>query len=371
MARMLNLQVKAQASMPQTTGGATPLVLEVERSPALFNISGDFSQSNPKAIANLTLNDPLWGGSQWQFAALLDNPHKERFVSAAWNQWLNAQGTALRLGFSDFKGKDNFQQGQLDDITTQRKLDLGVTHPWKLSAQGSTIVGANIYGLNYGKRYEFPSLNYALFSEEKVRALQAHLQWQKTDLQSSQNARLAFTQGLNALGAGSSQSPLLADNTAQFAFSRLNLNYETNWRFKNLLGGAFAFGGQASSDSLPTSERVSFGSWYFGRGYQAGEAAGDKGVGVSFEVNRIFPIKDRRWLKSIEPYVLYEQAQTWFNHDKFTRQTLRSSSIGVRFGDQRYYALDLSVSKPHGDKSLQNPEQKVRYNLSLTYQLDL
>ena len=370
MARMLHLHVKAQANLPQTTDGATPLTLEVEQEPVVFNLSGDFTQSNPKAIANLTLNDALWAGSQWQFSALLQNPDKERFVSAAWNQWLTAQGTTMRLSFSDFKGKDNYAYGQLDDITTQRKLEWSVSHPWKLAANTSTIVGGSIYGLNYGRKYELFGQNLGYDSQEKVRAVQATLHWQKSGMQSSQNAKLAFTQGINGLGASQKQSALNND-AIHLDFSRLNVDYELRWRFKSLWGAAFAASGQASADTLPTSERVSFGSWRFGRGYLAGEASGDQGIGASIEVNRLIPLPQWRWIKSVEPYLLYEQARTRFHRNTYASQTLRSSSFGVRFGDQRTYALDLSVSKPQGDKSIYNPKRNVRYNLSLTYQFDL
>lgn len=370
MSRMSHLKVKAQANLPQNTDGATPLVLEVEREPVVFNLSADVDKDDPKAIANLTLNEPLWTGSQLQFAALLDNPDKERFISAAWNQWLNAKGTTMRLSFSDFKGSDNssYFQYAYDDTTYQRKLDLGISHPWQLSAQGSTIIGANLYGLNYRKAYYFQEFDEELGYEEKVRALQAHIHWQRSSTYMAHNARLAFTQGLNALGAGSSETPGLLPSTAKFNFSRLNLDYEARWRTQSLWGAGFAISGQISPDTVPTSERISFGSWRFGRGYLAGEAAGDQGVGVSLEMNRMFSFPSNRWIKTLEPYLLFEEARTWFHESAYRDQTLRSTSLGVRFGDQRYYSLDLSVSKPQGDRSPQNPARKLRYGLALTYQ---
>ena len=370
MARMLHLKVKAQANLPQTTDGATPLVLDVEQQPVVFNLNGNFAQSDPKAIANLTLNDALWAGSQWQFATLLEKPDKERFISAAWNQWLNSQGTTMRLQFSDFKGRDNFSYAQLNDITSQRKLEWSVSHPLTLASMTSTIVGASIYGLNYGKTYEYQGQSLRYSSQEKVRAFQANLQWQKTAAQSSQTAKIAITQGINGLGAGQNQSAELTSNPIRLDFSRLNLDYELRWRFKNLWGAAFATSAQVSPHSLPTSERISFGSWRFARGYRAGEASGDQGIGVSIEVNRLIPLANQRWIKSLEPYLLYEQARTKFQRKVFASQTLRSSSVGVRFGDQGRYALDLSVAKPQGDRSVFNPKRALCYNLSLTYQFD-
>src|SRR5690606_6599625 len=115
MARMLSLQVGAQAAMPTTTDGATPLLLNVKQDPIVFTVGADLRQGDPKAVANLTLNDPLWAGSQWQLSSLIDDPKDERFISLSMNQWLNAQGTTLQASISDFKGHDNFLGNTLQD----------------------------------------------------------------------------------------------------------------------------------------------------------------------------------------------------------------------------------------------------------------
>lgn len=373
MARMLNMQVTAQAAMPTTTDGATPLVLKVKRDPVAFGLTGDFQQDDPKAIANLTLNDPLWGGSQWRFSGLLKDPKEERFANVTWNQWLNAQGTTLRMSYSDFKGQDEKQLSYLDSTTSQKKLELNISHPWLLDTQGSTVLGASVFGLDYSKDYQYQFIdgNLALQDQEKVRALQAQVLWQKNHQRAAQSANLTLTHGLDAWGAGSTRTPGLLANPAKFDFVRLALDYSLRWRFQNMVGMGLSAGGQYSPDTLPVSERISFGGWRFGRGYRAGEAAGDQGLGISAEINKYFPVTSMRWVKNWEPYVLYEEAQTWFHTEGWADQRLRSASIGLRFGDQRYYALDLSVSKPMGDKSYYNPEDKVRYNMTLTYQLDL
>lgn len=371
MARMVNLKVGAEIGLPSSTDGAAPLVLNVKREPYVFNINGDFQKDRPKAIANLTLNDPLWGGSQWQFSALMENPKKERFLSATLNQWVTAQGTTMRLGYTDFAGIDNYYSGQLEDLTVQRRLELNVMHPLALSATGSTVVGATLFGLNYEKEYYFPDFDVSFDDQEKIRAIQAHLIWSKNSAQAQHSASATLTRGLEALGAGSYQTAGLAPSQAKFDFTRLSMEYAFRWRFKNQIGFALAAGGQYTPDILPTPERISFGGWRFGRGYLAGEAAGDQGLGASIELNRMFALKDNRWVKTLEPYLLHEQAQTWFHSQGLEGMRLRSSSLGIRVGDQKHYALDLSVAKPHGDKSYQNPQEKVRYNISLTYQLDL
>ena len=74
-------------------------------------------------------------------------------------------------------------------------------------------------------------------------------------------------------------------------------------------GAAVSFGGQYSPDILPIAERISFGGSRFGRGYQAGEVTGDSGIGAAVELNYSWPVQ-QKWLKQVQPYVLYEAART-------------------------------------------------------------
>lgn len=116
-------------------------------------------------------------------------------------------------------------------------------------------------------------------------------------------------------------------------------------------------------------ERISFGSTRFGRGYQPGEFSGDSGLGASAELNYQFPI-NQPWIKSAEPYLLYEWARTRQETSGVKGNTLKSASLGLRISDNRHYALDLAMSKPLGDRATNNPERKLRYSLVLSYNLD-
>lgn len=375
LSRMENLKAVASASLPTTTDGNTPLKLQLERKLVTFNVGADLRQGDSKAIGNLTLNDPLWGGSQLQVAGLLEKPSRERYASVTFNQWLNPQGTTLRASYSDFKGQDNFNQGFLEDLTLQRKLDITVMHPLVLTAKTSTLVGAGIFGLDYEKEYVYPSLNLAIDDIEKVRGLQLHGIWQRSGAQSMQSLNTTLTRGLDAFGAGpvrrTNLNVPLNDNPAKFEFTRLSFDYALRWRFANLIGAALGIGGQLSPDALPVSERVSFGGSRYARGYRSGEAAGDQGLGASVELNRFFARPSGKWIKTLEPYAKYEQARTWFHTQGLQGQTLKSTSLGIRLSDSRYYALDVSASKPLGEASPYNPDKKLRYSLTLSYQLDL
>lgn len=373
MARMQSLQIVASAELPTSTDGATMLTLQTKRQPISVAMGGELRQGDSKAVATVTLNDPLWRGSQWQFSGLLRRPSEERFLSASLTQWLNASGTALKASYSDYRGRDELEQVSLNALTHQRRAELMLSHPLKVSANENITVSGGLYAVDLDKIYNLQTLE--LLDRERVRALQAQWNWQQSSATVGRSASLSLAKGLGSLGAGWTRAinadVALADNPANFEFLRLGFDYQQRHRFANQFGAAFGLGGQYSRDDLPISERVSFGGTRFGRGYRSGEASGDTGIGVSAEISRIFSTPSNRWIKTLEPYVMYEYARTRFRSVNLQGQTLKSSSLGIRLADQRYYVLDVAVSKPQGDASISNPDNNLRYSLSLSYQLGL
>ena len=95
--------------------------------------------------------------------------------------------------------------------------------------------------------------------------------------------------------------------------------------------------GQYSSNILPSSEQVSFGSWRYAMGYPQGEQSGDKGVGASLEINRRFNT-GWRYLSNVQPYALVDYARTWYNNaslQQLNQRHLSSVALGLRFTDDK------------------------------------
>jgi hemolysin activation/secretion protein len=188
----------------------------------------------------------------------------------------------------------------------------------------------------------------------------------------SRNASLMIAQGLDGAGASaeirSNVAGLSGPGTARLNFTRLALDASQRDRFANQWGGAVSFGAQYSAQSLAASERISFGGPRFGRGYAAGDAAGDPGWGVGLELNRIFKF-DGDWLKQVEPYLLFEAARMSNRFGTPMPKKLRSDALGVRFSDARHYSLDIALAKPTGDAAVNNPARRPRLSLMLSYQL--
>jgi hemolysin activation/secretion protein len=144
-----------------------------------------------------------------------------------------------------------------------------------------------------------------------MRALFAQLAYADATPQRSRSASVMLAQGVDGLGASAttrSNVPGLATaNPAKIAFTRVAIDASQRDRFDNQWGTGVSFGAQYSPHTLAASERVSFGGARFGRGYAAGDAAGDSGWGLGLEVNRQFKFESA-WLKQVEPYLLVEAA---------------------------------------------------------------
>lgn len=376
MARLPGVQITASANLPTTTDGAVPLVIKSKHKPIAVTVGGEARKPTPRIIASLTLNDPLWAGSQLQASAMLQNPDKERFGSIGFTQQLTPEGTQARVSYSDYRSFNPpaTRIPGIDDLTQQRKLDFNISHPWILSNTTQLSTTAGLYAINYSR--ELADSQASLLREEKVRTLYAQMAWASFGKTTTRSASVLLAHGLDSLGAYKNldlyyRQGLLQkfENPAKLDFTRITADYAQRHRFVNKMGAAFAVGGQYSADILPVPEKISFGSTRFGRGYQAGEFSGDSGMGASAELNYQFLI-NQTWIKSAEPYLLYEWARTHQQTSGVSGNTLRSASLGLRLSDSRHYALDLAMSKPLGDRSVNNPDRELRYSLVLSYNLD-
>lgn len=376
MARLPGVQITASANLPTTTDGAVPLVIKSKHKPLVVTVGGEARKPTPRLIASVTLNDPLWSGSQLQASAMLQNPDKERFGSVGFTQQLTPEGTQARVSYSDYRSFNlpATRIPGIDDLTLQRKLDFNISQPWILSNTTQLSTTAGLYAINYSR--ELADSQASFLREEKVRTIYAQMAWASFGKNTTKSASVLLAHGLDSLGAYKNTDLYYRqgflqklDNPAKLNFTRISADYAQRQRFANKMGAAFALGGQYSGDILPTPEKISFGSTRFGRGYQAGEFSGDSGMGVSAELNYQFPV-NQPWIKSAEPYLLYEWARTHQQISGLRGNTLRSASLGLRVSDNRYYAVDMAISKPQGDRSINNPNRELRYSLVLSYNLD-
>lgn len=376
MTRLPGLTVAATAALPTSTGGATTLVLQARRQPWDVSLGADLRQPTPRAVLTGVLNDPFVAGGQLTASTLLGNPRDEALLTAAYTQQVGTDGLALRASYTHYRGypDESMDRGsRVERRNTNRRAELSASYPLLLNAQRSLTLGGGFYAVDNLDAYRVPSTAEWLNDDARVRALFAQLSYAEATPGRNRSASLMLAQGLRGLGARAEQRsnvPGAAGTPGtRLDFTRLALDLSQRDRFDNQWGTAVSFGAQYSAHTLAASERISFGGQRFGRGYAAGDAAGDSGWGLGLEVNRQFKLDGGDWLRQIEPYLLLEAAQVSLHRGVPAPRRLRSAALGVRLSDAKHYSLDVAVAKPTGDPAASNPQRKARLTLLLSWQL--
>lgn len=373
--RLPGLTVNATAALPGATDGATTLVLTVKRRPYDISLGADLRQPTPRAVLTGVVNDPFVPGGQLSASTLLGNPRDEALVTTSYTQLLGTQGLSWRAAYTRYRGypDEALDRGsRIERRNTNQRAEASASYPLLLGAQRSLTLTGGFYAVNNVDAYSVPRTGERLDEDTRVRAVFAQLGYLEATATRSRVASVLLAQGIRGLGALAEQRSNVAGaagtNPARLDFTRLAVDLSQRDRFENQWGTAVSFGAQFSPNTLASSERISFGSQRFGRGYAAGDAAGDSGWGLGLEVNRLFK-REGEWLKQIEPYLLLEAAQVSLKQGQPAPRKLRSVALGTRFTDGKHYNLDIAIAKPTGDASASNPQRRVRLTLLLSYRL--
>lgn len=376
MARLPGLTVAATAALPGSTDGATTLVLAVKRKAYDLSLGADLRQPTPRAVLTGLINDPFIPGGQLSASTLLGNPRDEALLTASYTQLVGADGLALKAAYTHYRGypDEAMDRGsRIERRNTNRRAEVSASYPLLLSTQRSLTLSGGFYAVDNLDDYRVPLAGTRLDDDTRVRVLFAQLSYLDATPTRSRSASVMLARGLSGLGALAEQRSNVAGvagtNPAKLDFTRLALDLSQRDRFDNQWGTALSFGAQYSPDTLASSERISFGNQRFGRGYAAGEAAGDSGWGVGLELNRLFKLEGGDWLKQVEPYLLVEAAQVSLKQGQPSPRKLRSVALGARFTDGKHYNLDVAIAKPTGDPSASNPQRRARLTLLLSYNL--
>jgi hemolysin activation/secretion protein len=204
-----------------------------------------------------------------------------------------------------------------------------------------------------------------------LRVVDAKLDYFKMEEKSSQKINIEIAHGLDSFGANASVVTRVGNYVfvapVDPEFTRYDMTFtQTNiWAYK--IGSVFSVTGQYSPNTLPTTEQISFGGARYGLAYDPGTIAGDKGWGSSLEFNRPYDLSNK-WVRQITPYVITQFARSYLNAGTPLPNKLGTAGLGVRWTDKHYYAFDLTLAQPIGDKPLGARHRSPRINLAFSYQ---
>lgn len=373
MGAIPGVTLQAQVPPPGTTDGGTHMQITASRKPFTTSMSlNQASRGGTQALLTATSNSQTAMGEQLSVSGLFPpGDDKEHYYRAAYSQFVNAEGTQLVLSGERYRADPgtNLQLGGGFELKPHQAIDrfsIGLSHPMIASPTESLTLGTRFYGVDQKTRYQLVGFPQRFDIETNLRAVAFEGDWRKADADQLRILSAGLYQGIDGMGAKTRSD--LEGLKPDLDFFRLRLSgVQSNKLFGNVQGvlsGALYW----SDDTLPDSERATFGGQNFGRGYPDDQGSGDKGWGMAYEVNYSYN-RAGEWVRILQPYIVFDRAKTWFNDQPIKGNNLSSAAVGLRFGDAKYYNIALEAAKPMSDEALDSLNRQPRYTLSFSYQL--
>lgn len=370
------VQIVANVPPPTTTDGGTDMVLTVKRKPVTAGVGADFRQPGIRGLLTASANGLTPFGEQVTVSTLQPGGSlHEKFYAINYVQPIGINGMLAKVNWSDYRSEPESQslsnvQFQPRYQTRTVRVGAAVSYPVILDNTHNLTVTGGMYAAENVETFtrSVPATPMSVQISSQVRVLSAEGSWTTVSLNTDklQQTRLiagGLYQGINALGASRENS------NVDLGFTRVTLQASQSNQLPGGFGVAFSTGVQYSRNILPTSEQIGFGGKLFGLAYPVGELAGDKGWGVSAEINRTYAL-DNDYVKTVQPYILVDHARIYSNAGPLTHHSLGSLAMGTRFAGGKYYTLDLSVAQPVADKPLDANSRSPRLNAMYSYQLE-
>ncbi|CAB3702104.1 ShlB-type family protein [Achromobacter piechaudii] len=356
--------------LPRRADGATELVLTASRHP--FSLTGGVADlgTGMQPLVNVGTSSLTPLGEQVKLTAAVPfNTDDVKYVMGEISVPIGPDGLAIKVdGYHyDAKPKDDaIEYLGFERRVKNDRIGIGVSYPILLNNTRSLTGTVGMYAANSKDRYDSRNADLWLQQDSRVRAANIELRYIQISESQTTDVSGSVSKGFDAAGAkkdissnyGYSATPIL-----DLDFTRYNLNAKQTFALPAQFGLTFSGAAQYSSNILPSSEQVSFGSWRYAMGYAQGEQSGDKGVGVSAELNRRFGT-GWEYLSAVQPYALIDYARTWYNNkslQQLNQRHLSSVALGLRFTDDKYYLFDFNVAKPIGSATVNN-DRDVRFN---------
>jgi hemolysin activation/secretion protein len=380
VAGILNLQpgvsIVANVAPPTTTDGAAEMTLVVKRRAFTVGLGMNYLQPGVRGLLSASSNGLFSLGEQVTVSTLQPRgKQKETYYAVNYIQPLGRDGLLAKLNWSDYRAKpeNNTLAAQYIDPhykTRASRIAASLSYPLALANTHSLMLSGGVYSAENDQTYTvMPQYGGAEIEiHSVVRVLHAELSWvnvsmNQAQLQRTRNITIGLYQGIEQLGSKND------GNNVDLGFTKVTLQAAQSAQLPLGFGVAVSSSLQYSQHILPNAEQIGFGGKLFGLGYASGELAGDKGWGISAEINRLFNT-GYTYLKTVQPYLLADHSRVYSNAAPLTRNTLGSVALGVRMAGGSHYALDISIAKPVADLPVNSTSRSPRLNMMYSYQLD-
>jgi hemolysin activation/secretion protein len=184
--------------------------------------------------------------------------------------------------------------------------------------------------------------------DDRSSVVQAGLTWQQADwLMGATTISIALSHGLPIFGAIDRSAPLASVQGFRPDFTKLTYSLQRTQGLARRLTLQANLQGQYTADRLLSGELVSFGGPQIGRGYDPSVVAGDRGLGVSGELQYRAPLKFGKLADSVIAYAFGDWARATTLASATTPKTtdcISSAGFGVRAVLYGHALIDMQLA---------------------------
>lgn len=382
MTRTPGVTVDASAQLPQNIYGAAAMQAKSIQ-PHIWDISStiDTRRSQNMAFVTGSLSNLTSYGDQLGLATLipLDSSTRKSYLGLNYQQFLTDEGLMMQLKGSfyrddprDYTFLQNYAGGYFDSRQKTTQYNGGAMFSYPLILTGKQQLNIN-GGMDYTDRRNNNHIRQVMNNQVVASGdINSHVRYPAFEFginglqafdRASINGKLTLRQGVD-ISSMADAAPAFGND---LSFTLWKSNIDAAWMITDKWRLSTSMEGDWSDNDLPEPERVSFGAQRFGRGYQDGEASGDYGYGGQVELRYIHTIKENSWVATVQPYVLTDTAQTWFNAPGLPHQRLASVAAGVMLADNKHYSVTVEAARPVGDVPTDSHNRDWRYSLTFSW----
>jgi hemolysin activation/secretion protein len=363
------MSVSATVHPPRTTDGASEMVLEVKRKAYSFNVATEFRDPGVRAVATATVQGLTPLAEHITASALFPRGRdKESYYALNIATPVGTEGMKVQVNASAFKGSP--RSPWLESIgfedryrTETQRAGVALSYPVLLNNAHDLTVTAGVYGTNTNERFTQRGTGARAEISTDSRVVHVETTYNENQEKLSRSITLGLYKGVDALGANKRNSG------ADLEFFRTRLTATQAHALPGDFGLVLSGAMQYSNNPLPSAEQMSFGGRFFGMGYRAGDLAGDKGWGLSIEINKRIPLPTT-YVRTVQPYLLADTARAYINGPNSFSTRIASVGAGIRISDDKHYQLDLGIAQPVGDLPSATMKRSPRFNAAYAYNFE-
>ena len=363
---IVGFDVQSIVSPDPTTPQASIITLIGKHTPVKGTLSFDNYGTRyigpNKVTATTSFNSLLVPGGTLALRYTTATHNKElQFFEASHNQALGTEGTHWKLGASHTDTRPQFTLSQSQVKGTSQNVFTNISHPFIRSHQETLLSN---FSFNYAN-VSSSSFGTNLYNDE-IRSATLGGIYEKFSWGGTNVFNINVSQGLNILGAPKQGPKSRLD--AKSNFRKFDLSLSRNQFFDDTFS-LFVMGtSQYTKSSLFASEGFIFGGPNLGRGYDAAQFLGDRGLAGKAEF-RINTTPDPDIFQKVQYYAFYDAGATWTLNKPASggRQSGASTGLGIRSVITPHFNFDVFVAKPLTTKNATQQATNHNGNAPLLY----